>query len=139
MVNSLLIMAWPYKNLVLTSLRSVSDYFMPDVYQGNATVTQISSRVNATGYEIIYRCRGCIVAAKDGSVDQVQTSAGAIILGRAQAFDAPDSPECPDEIVFTFHTNGYGQWMAPLDTVGSHSYEKWAALATRAVPGICVS
>jgi cellobiose dehydrogenase (acceptor) len=139
MVYSLLLMAWPYQGQVLTSFRFITDYFMPDVYGGNATLTQISSWVNSTGYEVTYRCQNCMSWDQDGNSGAVQTSQAndVLVLGRAQAADGPTSASCPHEIAFGFHNNGYGEWGAGLENITSPSYSAWAALATQTVLGSC--
>jgi cellobiose dehydrogenase (acceptor) len=139
MVQALLLMAWPHEGKVLTSFRWATDFFMPGPYIGNATVTQISSAVNDSSYELIYRCQNCLSWEQDGTSAVSASTQGFLILGRAAAAEGPDKDTagCPDDIVFGFHTNGYGQWLAPLENVTSSSYEKWAALATQAVPRNC--
>lgn len=139
MLNGLLLMAWPNNGSVLTSFRWATDYFMPDPYTGNASLTQISSYINDTSYEILYRCVGCFAYSQNGTSGNVSTSAGFFVLGYAQAFDGPSANAgCPDQIVFGFHTNGYQQWGAPLAGVPNPSYAKWAGLATQTVPGSCL-
>lgn len=139
MVNALLLMAWPFQGQVLTSFRFVSDYFMPDLYSGNASLTQISSWVNATGYEVIFRCQNCTAWDQVGNSGAVMSSqpGGTLVLGRAQAADGPENAGCPNEIAYGFHNNGYGEWGADVEKIASPSYSKWASLATRIVPGSC--
>lgn len=66
MTSNLLLMAWPYEGEILTSFRFSSGYAMPDVYAGNATLTQISSAVNATHYTLLFRCQGCLAWNHNG-------------------------------------------------------------------------
>ena len=144
MVQDLLLMAWPYNNdSVLTSFRWATDYFPPDPYAGagagSTVVDQISSWVNGTGYELIYRCRGCLSWEQDGEEGAANTTAGRLFLGHAQSFDAPGNAGCPAEMVVGFHDNGYGQWMASLEGVAREEYEGWAALATQTVADDCAA
>jgi cellobiose dehydrogenase (acceptor) len=146
MVSDLLLMAWPYKDQVMTSFRWATDYFPAGVFnEGNATLTQISSWVNTTGYEVIYRCQNCFSWGGGGggqgggasSAEVSPTSSGSLVLGHAQSFDSPANPGCPDKITYGFHDNGYGQWGAALNGSTSASYSKWAALATKSVATSC--
>ena len=57
MTNSLMIAAYPEGDTVYTSLRFANGYTMPDVYAGDAEVTQVTSKVNATHYSLVFRCR----------------------------------------------------------------------------------
>ena len=137
MLSSILLMAWPYQDKVLTSFRLATDYFMPDVFAGNATVTQIRSNVTSTGYELVYHCANCFQPEDADGVYGVHTTRGLLVLGHAQAFDAPDNAGCPAQISFLYHNNGYGMWSAPLDGVASPSYARWAATPGRVVAGSC--
>lgn len=57
MTNSLLLMAYPYQDQVLTSFRYATGYDNPEVYTGDAKLTQISSMVNSTHYSVIFAAR----------------------------------------------------------------------------------
>ena len=137
MTNSLLIMAWPSKNQVYTSFRYATGYFAPVVYTGNATLTQISSTVNSTSFELLYRCQNCFAWDQGGASGNVSTSAGYFIMGRAAAAKGLTNAQCPDNINFAFHDGGYGQYGAPLDNATNPSYSAWAALATKTVSANC--
>lgn len=139
MTNDLLLMAWPYKGKIQTSFRWVGDYFMPGLYQGNASLAQISSSVNATGFELIYRCQNCFSWDQGGESESVSTAGGATMFGFAQALQGPANPGCAQQLSFQFHDNGYGQWLAELGNATSASYSKWAALASQVAPGPCVN
>lgn len=129
MTQALLLMAWPYENEVLTSFRYTSGYQLPPAYKGNATLTQISSFVNDTTYEVIYRCQNCFEWDNGGASVKVSTTAKSFVLGRAQAIKSVTNPGCPDKISFGFHDDGYGQYGAALDQIVNPSYSAWAALA----------
>ena len=102
MLSSILLMAWPYQDKVLTSFRLATDYFMPDVFTGNATVTQMRASVTATGYELVYHCANCFQTADGDGVYGVSTTRGLLVLGHAQAFDAPENTACPAQISLPF-------------------------------------
>ncbi len=131
MPRDLLVMAWPYKGQVLSSLRWADDYFMPSPFKdSNATVVPISSSVNATGFELIYRCQNCLSWTHQGNqTGSVATTDGAAMFGFAQGSGGPQNPGCPDQITFDFHDNGYGQWLAGFGNATNLSYTKWAGLA----------
>ncbi|KAI1389821.1 uncharacterized protein F4822DRAFT_442940 [Hypoxylon trugodes] len=136
MTQALLLIAWPYKDQVLTSFRFATGYNLPGVYTGNATLTQISSKVTETGFEVIYRCQNCFAWNQDGTSGSVQTSGGTLVMGRASAKTVPSHPECPADISFVQHQS-FGQFGAPLKDIGKAKYPDWAALATKNVTGEC--
>ncbi|KAI3326242.1 hypothetical protein HD806DRAFT_441044 [Xylariaceae sp. AK1471] len=136
MTQALLLVAWANGDEVLTSFRFATGYNLPDVYTGNANLTQISSKITDTGFEIIYRCQGCFSWNHNGATGGVQTSSGLLVLGRAAAKTAPSNPSCPAKISFGQHDT-FGQFGAPLDNVVKESYATWARLATKTVTGDC--
>ncbi|KAI2638902.1 hypothetical protein GGS26DRAFT_602501 [Hypomontagnella submonticulosa] len=136
MTDALLLIAWPYEGQVLTSFRFATGYNMPGVYTGDAKLTQISSTVTDTGFELIYRCEGCFAWDQEGSVGSVKTTEGLLVLGHASATTIPTNPQCPAEIRFNQHEK-FGQFGAPLEGVGKAKYAEWAALATKTVNGDC--
>lgn len=138
MVKGLLLVAWPYEDQVLTSFRMATDYFMPDVYSGNSTLTQIASSVNETRYELVYRCQNCLAwTDADGGSQSVQTSEGTVGLGYAQGADGPENAGCPDEIVLEYHTVGHSTWVAHIEEAPIEDYDAVAQLATEVVSGEC--
>lgn len=137
MTNSLLLMAWPYKSDILTSFRYATGYDMPDVYTGNATVTQISSSVTASTYTLIFRCQNCLSWSQGGQAGAASTSAGYMVLGWAQAVAAPGNPSCPAQITLAQHET-QSIFGAQLDSNAVNpSYSAWAAKATKTVTGTC--
>nr|ADT70776.1 cellobiose dehydrogenase [Hypoxylon haematostroma] len=136
MTQALLIVAWPHEGQVLTSFRFTSGYTFPDVYAGDATITQISSKVTDTGFELIYRCQNCFSWDHEGSTGSVSSSGGFFILGHASANTVPSNPQCPAEIRFGQHQR-FGQFGAPLAGLARAEYPTWAALATKEVKGEC--
>ncbi|KAK3368229.1 cellobiose dehydrogenase-like protein [Podospora didyma] len=138
MTNSLLLTAWPKGNTIYTSFRYATGYAMPDVYTGDAKLTQISSTVNATHYSLIYRCQNCLKWNQGGQAGGASTSAGYMVLGWVQAFPAPGNPTCPSQITLAQHDNGMGIFGAVLDSNAANpSYTAWAAKATKTVTETC--
>lgn len=85
-----------------TSFRYASGYTAPDIYTGNASLTQISSSINDTHYELTYRCESCWTWDQAGaSASQVPatTSAAAQIIGWAQATVAPSTLNDADSTI----------------------------------------
>lgn len=139
MTNSLLLMAYPYNGEILTSFRFATGYVMPDVYTGNATLTQISSNVNASTYTLVFRCQNCLSWSQDGQSGSASTSSGLLVLGWAEAVAAPGSPACPSQITLAQH-DAQSIFGAQLDSNAVNpSYTAWAAKATNTVTGTCSS
>ncbi|KAM7188670.1 cellobiose dehydrogenase [Naviculisporaceae sp. PSN 640] len=138
MTNSLLLMAWPHGDEVYTSFRFASGYALPDVYQGNAKLTQISSKVNATHYSLSFRCQNCLSWGEGEMARTVPTTGGYMVLGWVQAFEAPGNPTCPAQITMEQHNNGMGIWGAGFnEEIANPSYTAWAAKATKTVAEEC--
>ena len=137
MTNSLLLTAYPYQGTILTSFRYATGYDMPDLYTGNAKLTQISSSVNSTSYTLIYRCQGCLRWNQDGATGGQSTSGGFLVLGWALAYASPTGPSCPNTIGLAQH-DGQSIFGASLDSSAANpSYSAWAAKATTTVTGNC--
>jgi cellobiose dehydrogenase (acceptor) len=137
MTNSLLLMAWSFNGSVYTSFRYAPGYNAPGAYTGKATLTQISSKVNGTSFEVTYRCQGCLSWDQGGATGKVSTSSKFLIMGRAAGSKAVVNPTCPTSIGYAFHDLGFGQYGAPLDNVPNPSYSAWAALATKTAVTDC--
>lgn len=138
MTNSLLIAAWPSGDNIYTSLRYASGYAMPDLYTGDAKITQISSTINATHSTLIFRCQNCLKWDQNGSSGGAATTQGVLVLGWVQALPSPGNPTCPDQITLEQHDNGMGIWGAVLDSNAANpSYTAWAAKATKTVEAVC--
>ncbi|OJJ79292.1 uncharacterized protein ASPGLDRAFT_137084 [Aspergillus glaucus CBS 516.65] len=138
MVDSPLFIAYPDRGRVKTSLRFTSGYTMPGVYTGNATVTQISSAVNATGFSLTFHCQDCLHWSQNGTTGSVSTSGSMLDFGYAQSIEPPVNPSCPDGIRLARH-DSQGTWTALLEDAASESYDKWRALANHTVPSNCTS
>ncbi|KAI0525889.1 fungal cellulose binding domain-containing protein [Xylaria bambusicola] len=138
MTNSLLIMAYPYKDEVLTSFRYATGYDNPEVYTGDAQLTQISSTINEAHYSVIFRCQNCLSWDHDGATGSVSTSGAFLVLGWCNAFATPGNPECPNDVSIIQHDNGQSIFGAALDSNAANpSYTEWAAKATNTVTGSC--
>jgi cellobiose dehydrogenase (acceptor) len=138
MTDSLLLMAWPWNNTILTSFRYATAYAMPDVYNGTAKLTQISSHINDTHFDLIFRCENCLAWTQDGQSGSASTSSGILVLGWAQATPSPRNAQCPDAISVDQHNNGMNIFGASLDShAASSNYTAWTKLATTTVVGDC--
>lgn len=137
MTDSLLLLAYPYGEKILTSFRYTTGYHMPDVYTGNAELTQISSIINATHYSLIFRCSNCLQWTQGSASGKAPTSGGLMDLGWAQAFPAPGNPSCPSDITLNYHDNGHNIWAATLKNAPNTSYTDWTAIAKTTVTGSC--
>jgi cellobiose dehydrogenase (acceptor) len=137
MTNSLLIVAWATDETVYTSFRFATGYTMPDLYTGDAKLTQISSNITADAFELIYRCENCFAWDQGGSAGSVSTSGGNLVFGRAAAKSGLEGATCPDTVTFGFHDSGFGQWGAMLEGAPQEAYEEWTALATTVPETTC--
>ncbi|KAL7627298.1 hypothetical protein AAE478_001487 [Parahypoxylon ruwenzoriense] len=138
MTNSLLLMAWPYEDQILTSFRFASGYTTPDIYTGDAKLTQISSAISETHYTLIFRCQNCFAWDHGGASGSASTSAGSLVLGWASSLRALSNAACPADITMDFHNNGQSIWGATLDqNAANPSYIEWASQATATVTGSC--
>ena len=138
MTDSLLLVAYPDGNDVRTSLRFTSEYTLPSVYTGNATLKQVNAATNATGFSLTFHCQDCLQWAQNGTTGSAATSAGMLDFGYAQAVDAPGGNlACGREIGFGQH-DSQGTWTALLeDSIASESYGDWRKLANHTVPSRC--
>jgi cellobiose dehydrogenase (acceptor) len=138
MTNSLLLTAWPNGDDVYTSFRYATGYTMPELYSGDAKLTQISSRINSTHFTLVFRCESCLQWNQGGQRFGPQTSTGFMLLGWVQALPSPGNPTCPDQITLDQHDNGMGIFPAVLDEKAANpSYAAWAAQATKTVTPTC--
>ncbi|KAH6842501.1 cellobiose dehydrogenase [Chaetomium sp. MPI-CAGE-AT-0009] len=129
MSQALLLVAYASEGTVHTSFRYATGYTLPPLYTGDAKLTQISSSVSDTSFEVLFRCENCFAWNQDGAEGSVSTSKGNLVLGRAAAKTGLEGGSCPDTATFGFHDDGFGQWGAVLEGAPSESYAEWAALA----------
>lgn len=137
MTQALLLVAWAHEDKVYTSFRYATGYTLPGLYTGDAQLTQISSKVSDSEFEVLFRCQNCFSWDQDGSSGSVSTSEGFLVLGYAAAKSGLENPTCPDTATVGFHDNGFGQWGAPLEGAAHDEYEEWAQLATITPPSEC--
>lgn len=135
MAQSLLLVAWPYENEVLTSFRYATGYSSPSVYTGDAKLSVLASSVNASSFTIVYRCEECWRWDQGGATGSVSTSGGSAVLGRASADEAPGNPGCPNEITMPYHARAFGQFGAPFSSATASSYSAYATMPTVATTG----
>ncbi|ERT01715.1 hypothetical protein HMPREF1624_00009 [Sporothrix schenckii ATCC 58251] len=134
MTNSLLLVAWPWNGQVMTTFRYATKWTMPTEYIGDAKLTQISSFVNETMFEVIYRCQNCFSwKTTETTTQTVNTTSGTLLFGRALAVRGPDAASCPSKMTFGFHDSGYSQYGVDLTNAIHPSYASWAAMATHVV------
>ncbi|KAH8680545.1 cellobiose dehydrogenase [Xylariales sp. PMI_506] len=140
MTNSLLLMSWPWNGEVLQTFLYATAYEQPAPYTGDATITQISSTVNATHYTVIFRCQNCLSWDQDGATGSASTTDGSILLGWCQAFPSPTNPNCPAQVSMVEHDNNQGIFLASFETgIANPSYSSWATRATSTVTGSCAT
>lgn len=135
MTGALLLVAWPYEDQVVTSFRYATGYNLPTVYTGDAKLTQISSSINGSSFEVIYRCENCYSWNQNGATGSVSTSSGSLVIGYAQAQAAVANPSCPDSS-FSQH-DVFGQYGGQLSNATNSAYTQWTALATKTTNGAC--
>lgn len=139
MIDSLLLLAYPDRGAVRASLRFASDYTMPGVYTGNATVGLISSVITGTGFSLTFHCQDCLHWSQNGTTGSASTSSGMLDFGYAQSIEAPINPSCPEGLGLAQH-DSHGTWTALLDdSAASESYDNWRAYATHTVPSNCAN
>ena len=135
MTNNLLLLAYPYETEVYTAFQWATGYALPGPYTGDAKLTQISSSVSSSSFELIFRCQNCLSWNQGGSTGGASTSNGLLVLGWAKALAAPMNAQCPAEVRTAQHES-QGIWGAGLNSDAANpSYSAWAALATKTVTG----
>lgn len=137
MTNSLLVTAYPHEGEILTALMWATGYEMPVPYAGEAEITQVSSKIEADSYELIYRCVGCLAWNHDGTTGGPSTSSGGMMLGWALASASPGQPACPADITLQQHNSQFIFRGTLTENITNEAYEEWTALATGVVPGDC--
>lgn len=137
MNNNLLIFAYPHDGKVLTAFMWSTGYEHPVPYTGEAELTQISSSIDADGFELIYRCVGCLAWSQGGSSGSLKTSSGGGVMGWAVNAESPGSPACPQEVELTQHDDQSIFGATLTENAANEEYDDWAALATNVVPGEC--
>ncbi|CZT03150.1 related to cellobiose dehydrogenase [Rhynchosporium agropyri] len=135
MVGSLLVVAWPNENKVVSSLRETRGYTSPVVY-ANASISLIpianGTFVNSTHMSYTFLCQGCIM----GSAFSFKADAEMITVGFSFSKTAPNNPSSAESATFVFHEAGHGAIGLALNLAGSQNFAKWASMATASpLPG----
>lgn len=137
MTNSLLFMAYPHEDEILTAFKWAASWNTPVKYEGDAKVTQISSNINATHYTLIYRCEGCTSWSQDGFSGALSTTATGGALGWCHSVDVPGNADCPDAVELVQHQTQSIFGFSHSDAEFNDEYDDWAKLATNVVEGSC--
>ncbi|ROT36423.1 cellobiose dehydrogenase [Sodiomyces alkalinus F11] len=137
MQRNLLITAYPYEDEVLTQFWYAPSYDFPEIYAGDATVTQISSSVNSTHYEVEFRCQNCWAWDHNGETGRVSTTAGFLVMGWAHSFSSPGNAQCPAQITVEQHDRQsiFGAGLDP--SIEAPAYDEYVELATITATGDC--
>ncbi|CRK40096.1 hypothetical protein BN1723_004714 [Verticillium longisporum] len=137
MTNSLLFMAHPYEGEVLSSFHFATSRESVENYKGQATITQITSRVTATGFSLEYRCQNCFNWEQDGFVGGHATTQGFIVTSWALSNKAPGNAVCPSALVIEQHASQGINGGAITPGFTNANYATWAQLANKVVTGNC--
>jgi cellobiose dehydrogenase (acceptor) len=127
MTGALMLLTWVNGEEVMTDFRYASGYTAPAEYTGNSTLTTISSSVNATHYEITYRCQDCWAWDQDGETGSQlpATTADAVqLIGWAQATVAPTSPDSKTAAIQQ-HANADVLPIAAAQSARNIDFTKW--------------
>ncbi|KAL4958749.1 uncharacterized protein BDV14DRAFT_207475 [Aspergillus stella-maris] len=132
MTDSLLVVAYadPESKTVKHTLRYTSQYEIPTVYKGNATLLPIHTEIQEDSFTSVFHCKDCLHWEQNGDiVGAASTSSGMLDLAFAVSPEEPSQSDCADEAVFVRHAN-QGTWVAFVDEGGvSAEFEKWAGMA----------
>ncbi|KAL4752794.1 hypothetical protein BDW72DRAFT_191756 [Aspergillus terricola var. indicus] len=130
MTDALLLVAFADGDSVKHTLRYTTEYSLPAVYTGNATVSPIHSVVSENSFTTIVHCKDCLHWEQDGSSGRASTSSGQMDLAYALSSEKPGrAAGCADEARFVRHSQ-QGTWVAFLDTAAvAENYGDWVGLA----------
>ncbi|PBK93646.1 CBD9-like protein [Armillaria gallica] len=127
MTKSLLLVAWPNGDEVMTSFREATAYSTPPVYNGSdVTLSTIAdgTYVNDTHLSLTFLCGGCITG-DDLTFSSTDTS---VVLGWAYSTSSP-SDVTDESTKLVYHSAGYGEFGLGISNAQTSEYEGWAALA----------
>ncbi|KAK0751267.1 hypothetical protein B0T18DRAFT_456804, partial [Schizothecium vesticola] len=143
MVDAPLLLAYPSptatdSNRVLTSFRWAPSYAPPTLYTGPATLSQLSSTVNATHFSVLFRCVDCLAWKQGDTIGQVSTAEGMLVLGWAHhAAASPSNAACADSARVGQHAQ-QGMFGAVFNQGAVNAkYQEWTGLAKGSVKGEC--
>jgi cellobiose dehydrogenase (acceptor) len=137
MSNNLLLFAYPHDGEILTSFLWATAQVEPGLYEGDATLTQISSTIDEDGFTLIYRCQGCTSWSQDGNSGQLATTSPIAVLGWCHGRTNPTNPECPLEAVMVQHETQSIFGAQLTSNAFNDEYDQWVELATEVVEGNC--
>lgn len=120
MTGALLLAAWPEGSAVKTFFAYAGGYVPPDPYTGNATLTQISSTITDTHFELVYRCQWCWIWNQQGAEGSQVPTGEVQVLAWAQHNDVPGAGPS-----WKFHTNGQGTFGIPVAEARNAKYSEW--------------
>ncbi|KAF5672505.1 cellobiose dehydrogenase [Fusarium heterosporum] len=130
MINSLLFVAWPNGDDIVTSFRLAGSYANPDVYKDTpvkATPIPDGVFMNETHATYTFLCEGCV----DKTVTSLTNENP--IVGYAWSSIAIDSPADP-EAALNYHGAGFGQFGLNIKDAASAKFADWADLAVETAP-----
>ncbi|KAF1994840.1 hypothetical protein P154DRAFT_475260 [Amniculicola lignicola CBS 123094] len=123
MPNALLLIAYTEAAKVKTTFQFIGGYESPDAYAGNATLTQISSTVTDTDFELVYRCQWCWIWNHLGAEGSQVPTSEVQVIGWAQHKANPTTP-------WKFHNNGQSQFGAQVAPARQAKYFDWVSPTT---------
>ncbi|KAL2206933.1 hypothetical protein CC79DRAFT_1343148 [Sarocladium strictum] len=137
MSNNLLLFAYPHEGEVLTTFMWATSQVEPGLYNGDATLTQISSTIDENGFTLIYRCQGCTSWEQDGRTGALLSTSPIAVLGWAHGRSAVIDPACPLEATMSQHETQSIFGASLTSNAFNDEYDEWAELATNVVEGEC--
>ncbi|KAF2235834.1 hypothetical protein EV356DRAFT_98225 [Viridothelium virens] len=133
MTSSLLLLAWVDGQQIQTSFRYASGYVAPDIYTGNATLTQIAHTINDTHFTLTYRCQWCLAWNQGGTAgSQLPVTGQALVLGWAQS-DTNPSPVTDSDATIIQH-DSMGEYGLPVAGAQLSNYSSYISKIPTASP-----
>jgi cellobiose dehydrogenase (acceptor) len=127
MTNSLMVVAWPHENKVVSSLRHSMGYASPGP-NANASISlkaiPAGTSFDGKTYTYTFLCKGC--AHKDRST--FAADASLIDIGYGYAAEGVTSP-ANTLSTLSFHSSGFGLFGLNLANAKSPKFATWAAMA----------
>lgn len=133
MAGSLLIVAWPDGDSVVSSLREATGYSNPDVLDDSTVTLKVieeGTSVNSTAFTYTFLCEGCIKTDDTTFAANDTTAALGWALSTTALDDTSDSSGA-----LNYHSAGFGGFGVTLTDAQSADYATWAAMATTDTSG----
>ncbi|KIY52485.1 CBD9-like protein [Fistulina hepatica ATCC 64428] len=126
MTDSLMIVAWPYGDEVMHSVRELIQYGAP-VYNGSVSLSEIPAGtfINSTHLSLTFLCSGCIT---NSSLSFSADDATAVMGYAVSDIEVEDPSDPATEL--TYHDEGAGGFDMDIEGAKSSEYDTWAAMAT---------